>query len=235
MPPALFMLIHNIRGICWWYASRSWTFPPIFGYTLLLCDRGQQRGNLTGRCLTWKCLWSKGVSLNSSMWMESITHTDIHWHLLNTDGDQTAAVSTVRWWVVWFRVVSAMWKTGYNLDGHSQLSLHIMNNVTISSSAQIGGLWLENFVWIWISASVHWKWWWQQWKSQFIPGKSHICFHRRKNTTWSLSEANEPIQDWRWQFPGLNHYWRTWCHHYKPKSKQQSIKWWHEFPIKGKV
>ena len=34
---------------------------------LLLCDRWQQRGSLTEWCLTWKCVWSKYVSLNSPM------------------------------------------------------------------------------------------------------------------------------------------------------------------------
>ena len=62
------MLDHNIRGGCWWYSSRGWTFPTIFHYMLLLCDRWQQRGTLTQWFLTWKCVWSKGVELNYSMW-----------------------------------------------------------------------------------------------------------------------------------------------------------------------
>ena len=61
------MLADNIRGGCWWYSSRGWTFPPIFCYILLLCNRWQQRGSLTEWHLTWKCGWSKGGSLNSSM------------------------------------------------------------------------------------------------------------------------------------------------------------------------
>jgi hypothetical protein len=24
------MLAHDVRGGCWWYGNRSWTFPPIF-------------------------------------------------------------------------------------------------------------------------------------------------------------------------------------------------------------
>ena len=35
--------------------------------TLLPCGRWQQRGNLTEWHLTWKCVWSKGVSMNSSV------------------------------------------------------------------------------------------------------------------------------------------------------------------------
>jgi len=67
------MLTYNVRGRCWWYGSRGWTFPPIFHYILLPCDKWQQKGSLT-KCLTWECVWSKDVSLNSSMWKK--------WHLL---------------------------------------------------------------------------------------------------------------------------------------------------------
>jgi len=34
--------------------------------------------------------------------VEKIAPIDIRWHLLNIYGDQTVAVSTVRWWVVHF-------------------------------------------------------------------------------------------------------------------------------------
>ena len=61
------LLAHNVRGRCWWGGNRGWTFPPIFLYVLLPCDRWQQRGSLSQQCLTWKCRWSKGVSLNASM------------------------------------------------------------------------------------------------------------------------------------------------------------------------
>ena len=63
-PPVL--LRWPIRGGCWWYGSMGWTFPPIAHHLLLLCDRWQQRSSLTKWCLTWKGVWSKGVSLNSS-------------------------------------------------------------------------------------------------------------------------------------------------------------------------
>jgi len=62
------MLAQDIRGRYWRYGSEGWTFLPISHYILLLCDRWQQRGSLTQWCLTWKCRWSKGVPLNSSMW-----------------------------------------------------------------------------------------------------------------------------------------------------------------------
>lgn len=41
------LLTSNIRGRYWWYGSRGETFPPVFRYTLLPCERWQQRGDLT--------------------------------------------------------------------------------------------------------------------------------------------------------------------------------------------
>ena len=61
----LVMLVHNVWGECWWYSSRDWSFPPIFHYMLLRCDRWQQRGSLTKCCIKKKCVWSKSVSWNS--------------------------------------------------------------------------------------------------------------------------------------------------------------------------
>ena len=46
---------------------RGWSFPPVFHYILLLCDRWQQRGNLTKWHLTWKWVCSESVSLHSSV------------------------------------------------------------------------------------------------------------------------------------------------------------------------
>lgn len=68
------------------YGSRNWTFSPVFHYTLLLYDRWQQSGTVTDQCLTRKCGWSKGVSLNSSMrkkW-HPLTFTDAYWTLMET-------------------------------------------------------------------------------------------------------------------------------------------------------
>ena len=62
------VLAHNIRSGCWWYDSRGWTFPPISHYMLLPHDSWLQRGSLTEWCLTWTCVRSKDISLNSSTW-----------------------------------------------------------------------------------------------------------------------------------------------------------------------
>ena len=90
------MLVHDVRGRCWLYGSKGWTFPPIFHYSLLPCDKWQQRGSLAEWCVTWKCIRVEFLHV------EKMAPTDIHWHLLNVVEDQTADVSTVRWWVVSF-------------------------------------------------------------------------------------------------------------------------------------
>ena len=85
------MLAHDVRGGYWWYGSRVWTFPPMFHYVLLQCDRLQQKGILTRWSLTWKCRWRKGVSLNSFTWKK--------WHPL-TSSD--ACLETSQWmWAQW--------------------------------------------------------------------------------------------------------------------------------------
>ena len=45
--------------------------PLTSRYILLPCDRWQQRASLTKEHLRWKCVWSKGVSLNSSRKLSS--------------------------------------------------------------------------------------------------------------------------------------------------------------------
>jgi len=81
------MLAYSIRGGCSWYGSRGWTFLLIFHSILLLCDRWQQRGDVTKLCLTWKYMWSKDVSFNFSMQkkMHPLTFTDAYWTLMETN------------------------------------------------------------------------------------------------------------------------------------------------------
>jgi len=61
-------------------------FPPISYYMLLPCDGWRQRGSLMKQCLTWKCGWSKGMSLNSSMRknLKSSAFIDAFWMLMET-------------------------------------------------------------------------------------------------------------------------------------------------------
>ena len=76
---------------------QGWTFPTVIHY-LLLCDRWQLKGNLTGWHLTRKCIWSKGVEL-SSFHEKKMVPADIHWRLLNVYGVQIVDVNTAWQWV----------------------------------------------------------------------------------------------------------------------------------------
>ena len=121
MPPSFIMLAHDARGRCWYYCSRGWAFPPVLHYILLLCDRWQQRNSLTNWHLTWKWVWSKSMSLKSSMWEK--------WHLLTFPDTCWTFKETKQWmwaqrgsgWCI-SAVVTAMWKTNHVLDSYAQLS-----------------------------------------------------------------------------------------------------------------
>jgi len=80
------LLAHDVRGRCWWYSSKVWVFLSIFHYMVLLCNRWQQGSSLTEWRLTWKRVWSKAVSLNSSMQKQwhSLTFIDTCWTLMET-------------------------------------------------------------------------------------------------------------------------------------------------------
>jgi len=70
------MLVPDIRGRCWWYDNSGWTFPPVFCYILLLCDRWQHRGNLK------KIVSNMQVCMKRRCITEFL-HADMtHWHSL---------------------------------------------------------------------------------------------------------------------------------------------------------
>ena len=95
---------------------------PSHQYSITLCccmTDGSREVLQTGWCLTWKCIESKGVSLNSFMWEKK-------WHSLtfintcsNVYGDQTVDVSTVRWWVVCFSSGENVTSTCSDFNEHS--------------------------------------------------------------------------------------------------------------------
>ena len=109
------MLVHNVSSGCWWYDSREWTFPPISHCILLPCDRWQQRGSLTKWRVTWKCVWSKGVSWNFSPRKRL--------HLLTFIYACWTFTGTKQWmwgnelWVS--AVVTVTWKTSHIPKGHA--------------------------------------------------------------------------------------------------------------------
>ena len=136
-------MVHNVRGGCWWYGSRSCALPPILHYILLLCDRWQQRGSVTKEHLTWKCIGSKGGSPNPSMWKNGT-----HWHSSMLDEHlwrPAVAVSTVRLWMVCFSI-------GNSHSGSVALVQIFMSAACSSCS---------------LLAKMHSKWWWLRWKTVF--------------------------------------------------------------------
>jgi len=173
------MLAHNIISGWLWYGYRVWTFPPIFCYMLLLCNRWQQRGSLTERCLTWKHVWSKWVEPSSSMQKKWYPLTFID-ACLKASGDQTVDVNAERLWVLCF---SSSYTNMKNKQ-HSREPCTALTSWRISwSSASIGGLELGNCGWSQILASVHGKWRWQHWSiiAELAPSRSHECSHRKRN------------------------------------------------------
>jgi len=62
-------------------------------------------------------VWVKQRCVIEFLYAEKMAPIDIHWCLLNINGDQIVDVSTVRLWVV-----TVTWKKGHVLDGHAQLS-----------------------------------------------------------------------------------------------------------------
>jgi len=68
---------------------------------------------------------------------EKTAPTDIHWWLLNVDGDQTVDVSTVRWWVVLFSSGDSDTKDK-PCWGWPFTSVTLQNEERLNSLAQIG-------------------------------------------------------------------------------------------------
>lgn len=74
-PFYLIMLAHDIRGGCWWYGNRGWTFPATQVVAM---------GQMAAEWHSWQsAIWHgseyevKGWNLNSSM-----KKNGIHWHSL---------------------------------------------------------------------------------------------------------------------------------------------------------
>ena len=200
------MLAHNTRGGWWWYGSSGGTFPPVFHYTLLPCDRWQQRGSLTERCLTWKCIGRKRVELNSSTW-KNIAPIGIHQCLLNVCEDLRVDVSTVREWVVRFsnnmkdKPHSCQPSTAVTPQNEECLDQLIHANREIMTrelctELNIGFTVLETRVTTLEYCKVC-----ARWVSWTLTGIERTPYA-------SLLGPTEPWRDWRWKCPGLHYYQR---------------------------
>ena len=69
------MLVHDIRGGCWWYGSRGWIFPPVLHYIVLPHNRWQhghkiwQTGVWCGHVYVAKvCHWNLLCRKNGTHW-----------------------------------------------------------------------------------------------------------------------------------------------------------------------
>ena len=84
------MLAHNIRGQCWWYSNRDWTFPPIFHPITCCCY-------VTGGSI--RAVWQNSVSHGRVYeaqvwnWIPPCRKKCTHWHSSTLDEHWR------RWWV----------------------------------------------------------------------------------------------------------------------------------------
>ena len=94
------MFTRYVRIRCWWYGSRNWTFPQVFHYVLLLCNRWQQRDWMTSDMEVDVDVKPRCVTV--FLYKEKMALTDISRLFLNVYGDQIVDVDAVRQWVVCF-------------------------------------------------------------------------------------------------------------------------------------
>ena len=188
---------------CWWYGSRGWTFPPVFYYILLPRDRRQQRSSLTEWRLMWKCVWNKGVELNSSMQkkLHPLTFIDARWMFMETkqwvwaqwsSGQCFSAVSTVTCWQFMFQMAmhschTTKWRA--SPSGHPCESADY-DQGTVSRAEH----WLRCVGNYGGSTGILKRW---------VP---QMLIRNRRTLYTSLSEPIQPIQGLRWLFPGLHSY-----------------------------
>jgi len=183
-------------------------FSPIFHYILLQCDRWQQRDSLT-KTVSDMEVWMKQRCVTEFLHVEKITPTNIHWHLLNVDGDQTVDVSTVRQWVMRFSSGDSHMKdkpcsgcpqtavTPWNEEPLNQLVNANQWIITREwcTELNIGFNALGTVVAMFKHCNIC-----TRWVSQRLTQeqKGHLYV--------SLSGPTEPIQGWRWQLSRAHGY-----------------------------
>ena len=138
------MMSHNIRIRCWLYGSRGCTFPPIFHYVWIPCDIWKQRSSLIQWYPTWKCIWIKDVSVNSSMQKKLL-----HWHSVmltqhlwapNSGCEHREELGSA------FQQQRLWYERQAMQICHDRMSIYHLD-------------YDQWTVWSSISASMHWKWW----------------------------------------------------------------------------
>ena len=184
---------------------------------LLLYDRWQQRDSQAEWRLTWKCVWSRGVSLNSSMQekLHPLTFIDACWTFMHCE----AVGGAFQQWQQW-----------YGREAMLQMAMHSCHEMKshLSSSVWISRLQSGNCVRSWILASVCWKWWWWCWNiKKFVPGGSHKCSHsKRKNTLQVCQDLLNQYKakgDSSLECNIVRN--KIWYYHYELESRQQLLEW----------
>ena len=148
------MLVHDVRGGCWWYDNRGQPFPPLCHIDFVAVQQMAAEGQSDKMGLTWKCTWSKGVKLNFSMRKK--------WHqLIFMDACQTFLET--KWWII------AQWGSGWC----------VLAVVTAGHSHWYRFLWAQYaapYSWL---AKVYIRGWWLCWKIvlcswEFVLSISHL-------------------------------------------------------------
>jgi hypothetical protein len=97
------MLSHDVRGRCWWYGSRGWTFPPII-FNSCCRSTDSSRGTVWQNGVWYESAYETEECHRIPPWGKEIASVDIHRRLLNGYGDQivgggryVSAVTTMIW------------------------------------------------------------------------------------------------------------------------------------------
>lgn len=80
---------YYVHQRCWWYGSKTWTFPLKPHNFFLIC----YICSLAKWHLTWKCMYH---------WISPCIKNYIYCHFQNVFKDQTVDMNTVMWWVACF-------------------------------------------------------------------------------------------------------------------------------------
>jgi len=154
------MLVHKVRGRHYWHGRICWIFPPIFHVAVrqTSADRHSWQNSVWHGSTYEAKICNSIPSFRKKKKMHPFTLISTCWTF----------VETKQWmWAQWGSgwsipaVVMVTQKISHVPDSNTQMSHHKMENDSVNTSTQIGGLWSKNCVQNWISASMCCKQWWQ--------------------------------------------------------------------------
>jgi len=79
------MLAQDVRGGCWWYGSRGWTFPPVFYVAALWQVAAEEQSDTMVSDME---VFMKQMCATEFIPAEKNAPIGIHQCLLHIDGDQ---------------------------------------------------------------------------------------------------------------------------------------------------